>query len=41
MGGTVLSTIVKEKDLELTSSADMKVSEHCVIAASKGNQMFD
>ena len=29
MGGTVLNTILKEKDLGLTISADMKVSEHC------------
>ena len=27
MGGTVLNTTLKEKDLELTISADMKVSE--------------
>ena len=37
MGGTVLITTVKEKGLGLTISADMKVSEQCVIAAAKGN----
>ena len=35
-----LNTIVKEKDLGLTVSADMKVSEQCEIAAAKGNQIF-
>ena len=40
MGDTVLSTTVKEKDLGVTISADMKVSEQCGIAASKGNQIF-
>ena len=40
MGGTVLSTTLKENDLRLTISADMKVSEQCGIAAAKGNQMF-
>ncbi len=40
MGGSVLSTTVKEKDLGLTISADMKVSEQCGIAASKGNQIL-
>ena len=38
MGGTALNTNVKETDLGLTSSADMKVSEQCGIAAVKGNQ---
>ena len=38
MGATVLGTTVKEKDL-VTISADMKVSEQCGIAASKGNQI--
>ena len=32
MGDTVLGTTVKEKDLGVTISADMKVSEQCVIA---------
>ena len=40
MGDTVLGTTVKEKDLEVTISADMKVSEQCGIAASKGNQIL-
>ena len=40
MGGTVLNTTVKEKDVGLTISADMKVSEQCGIAAVKGNQML-
>ena len=38
MGYTVIGTSVKEKDLGVTISADMKVSEHCGVAASKGNQ---
>ena len=40
MGETFLGTTVKEKDLGITISADMKVSEQCVIAASKGNQII-
>ena len=40
MGDTVLGTTVKEKDLGVTISADMKVSEQCCIAASKGNQIL-
>ena len=40
MGDTVLDTTVKEKDLGVTISADMKVSEQCGIAASKGNQII-
>ena len=40
MGDTVLGTTVKEKDLGVTISADMKVSEQCGIAASKGNQII-
>ena len=40
MGDTVLSTTVKEKDLGVTISADMKVSEQCGIAASKGNKIL-
>ena len=39
MGDTVLGTIVK-KDLGITISADMKISEQCGIAASKGNKIF-
>ena len=40
MGDTVLGTTVKEKDLEVAISADMKVSEQLGIAASKCNQFF-
>ena len=40
VGDTVLDTTVKEKDLGVTISADMKVSEQCGIAASKGNQIL-
>ena len=39
MGDTVLGTTVKEMGLGVTISADMKVSEQCGIAASKGNQI--
>ena len=38
MGGTILSKTVKEKDLGVTMNANMKVSEQCRIAVSKGNQ---
>ena len=40
MGDTVLGMTLKEKDLGITTSADMKVSEQCGIAASKGNQIL-
>ena len=40
MGDIVLNSTVKEKDLGLTISAGMKVSEQCGIAAAKGNQFF-
>ena len=40
MGGTVLNTTVNEKDLGLTIKADMNVSEQCIIAAAKGNQIL-
>ena len=40
MGDTVLGTSVKEKDLGVTISADMKLSEQCGIAVSKGNQIL-
>ena len=36
MCDTVLNTTLKEKDLGLTISADMEVSEQCRIAAAKG-----
>ncbi len=39
-GETVLNTIVKEKDIWLTISADIKVPEQCGIAAAKGNQII-
>ena len=39
MGDSVLGTIVIEKDLGKTISADMEVSEQCGIATSKGNQI--
>ena len=39
MGGTVLH-VLKEKDLGLSISADMKVSEQCGIAAAKVNQIL-
>ena len=40
MGCTIQNTTVKEKDLGLTISADMKVSEQCGITAAKGNQIL-
>ena len=40
MGDTVLGTTVKEKYLLVTISSDMKVSEQCGIAPSKGNQIL-
>ena len=40
MGGTILNTTVKEKDLDLIISDDMKVSEQCGIAAAKGDQIL-
>ena len=40
MGGTILSKTVKEKDLGVTMNANMKLSEQCRIAASKGNQVL-
>ena len=40
MGDTVLGTTLKEKDLGVRISADMKVSEQCGIAASKGNKII-
>ena len=38
MGGTILCKTVKEKDLGVTMNANMKVSEQCRIAASKGRR---
>ena len=40
MGDTVQGRTTQEKDLELTFSADMKISEQCGFAASKGNQIL-
>ena len=40
MGGTILSITVKEKYLGVTMKANMKVSEQCRIAASKGYQVL-
>ena len=40
MGDTVLGTTVKEKDLGVLISTDMKVSEQCGIAASRGNKIL-
>ena len=40
MGGTVLRTTIKENDLWLIISTDMKVSEQCGIVASKANQIL-
>ena len=40
MGGTIISKTEKEKYLGVTMNANMKVSEQCRIAASKGNQVL-
>ena len=40
MGGTIQSKTVKEKYLGVTMNANIKVSEQCRIAASKGNQVL-
>ena len=40
MGDTVLGTTIKEKNLGITSNADMKVSEQCGITASKVNEIL-
>ena len=40
MGDAVLGRTTQEEDLGVTFSADMKVSEQCGIAASKGNQIL-
>ena len=40
MGDTVVGTAVKEKDLGVTLSADMKVSEQCGIVASNSNKIL-
>ena len=40
MGDAVLGRTTQEKDLGITFSAGLKVSEQCGIAASKGNQIM-
>ena len=40
MGGAVIDRTTPEKYLGVTFSADMKVSDQCGIAASKGNQIL-
>ena len=40
MGGNILSKSLKEKDKGVTMNANMKVSEQCRIAASKGNHVL-
>ena len=40
IGGAILSQTLKEKYFGVTLNANMKVSEQCGIAASKGNQIF-
>ena len=40
MGDAVLGRTTQKKELGVTFSADMKVSEQCGIAASKGNQIL-
>ena len=40
MGDTVLDTAVKQNDLGVTISVDMKASEQCGIAASKCNHIL-
>ena len=40
MGNTILGISVKEKDLGVIVNADMTVSEHCGVAAAKGNQIL-
>ena len=41
MGGTILSTTVKEKDLGVTMNANIKVSEQCRIAASRVTRFLE
>ena len=40
MVDAVLGRTIQEKDLGVTFSADMKISEQCGIAASIGNQII-
>ena len=39
IGDTVIGTTINEKHFGVKISGDVKVSEHCGIAASKGNQI--
>ena len=41
MGGTVLNTTVKEKDLGLTISSDMNVSQQCQLQQRKETNLLD
>ena len=41
MGYAILGRTTQVKDLGVTFSDDMKVSEQCRIAASKGNQILE
>ena len=41
MGCTILCKTVKDNDLGVTITANMKVSEQCRIAASQGNQIIE
>ena len=41
MGYAILGRTTQVKDLGVTFSYDMKVSEQCRIAASKGNQILE
>ena len=40
IGDAILGRTTQEKDFGVTFNADMKVSEQCGIAASKGNQIL-
>ena len=40
IGGTILCKTVKEKYLGVTMNANRKVSEQCIIAVSKGDQVL-
>ena len=40
MGGTIPSKTVNENDLGVTMNANLKASQQCRIAASKGNQVL-
>ncbi len=41
MGWTILCKTVKDNDLGVTITANMKVSEQCRIAACQGNQIIE